>query len=138
VRLTPKSLFFGLVSIGLPFAVALGWVLGETTTVTPPAAATPDGFGGLGTAPERDKPLNRVDYPERTSGPRSASSTAPVAVPPRTADSSGPSTSNIPAEPSPAEPSASAPNMFPSESAPSATPSAEPPGIDVARVIRTS
>jgi len=137
VRLTPKSLFFGLVSIGLPFAVTLGWVLGETTTVTPPAA-TPDGFGGLGTAPERDKPVNRVDYPERTSGPRPASSTAPVAVPPRTADSSGPPASSGPAEPSPGGPSVSAPTVFPSESAPSESPSAEPSGIDVARVIRNS
>ena len=108
MRITPKALFFGLLSLGLPIAVTIGWVLGATTTVTPPAAA-PNGTGVLGSAPPRpdDKPVNPVEYQqtERPSGSRSASSTAPPSVRPRSPEPSVSPTASVPAspEPSPSE-----------------------------------
>ena len=140
MRLTPKSLFFALVAVGLPVAVTIGWELGETNLNTPPAAATPDGFGGIGAAPKPDKPVKRVGYPERTTGPRTASSTTPVEVRRlRTPEPSAPPSS---AAPTRTDPPASAPTMVPSESIPSpsssAYPSTEPSGIDVARGPRWS
>jgi hypothetical protein len=137
VRLTPKSLFFTIVAAGLPFAVTIGWALGDTTLATPPAAVTPDGFGGIGTAPEREKPVKRVGHPERTPGPRTASTTAPVIVPPRVAEPSV--VPSVAASPVP-EPSASLPTPTPSESTPppsaSAHPSVEPSVSDEPRVHR--
>lgn len=128
MRLTPKLLFFALVAAGLPFAVTLGWALGGTTPATPPTVATPGGVGGIGRAPEGDKP---VEYPEPTYTPRPASSTAPVVVPPRVADPGY--------SPSPAAPSVT---VVPSESTPSPTPSdrpsAEPSGIVPGDLLRDS
>jgi hypothetical protein len=122
VRLTPKLLFFAFVVCGLPFAVTLGWALGETTPAKPPAAATPGGVGSIGRAPERDKP---VEYPETTATPRRASSAAPVAVRPRVADPTH--------SPSPAVPSVT---VAPSDSTPSPTPSVEPSGVDLGDLLR--
>ncbi|MFC3380739.1 hypothetical protein [Couchioplanes azureus] len=50
MRLSPKSVFFGIVALGLPFSVALGWTLG-TPDAAPPSATAPGGAGGFGTAP---------------------------------------------------------------------------------------
>ena len=50
MRLSPKSIFFGLVSLGLPIAVTVGWILGEPATSQTSAAATPGGAGGIGGA----------------------------------------------------------------------------------------
>jgi hypothetical protein len=127
-------LFFALIAVGLPFAVTIGWALGETNLIKPPAAATPDGFGGIGTAPKPDKPVKRVGYPERTAGPRPASTTTPVTVRPWTADPSDPPSSAVPVEPT-----VPAPSVPPSKPAPSpswsAHPSAEPSRLDAPGVI---
>jgi hypothetical protein len=125
-------LFFALVAIGLPFAVTIGIALGDKTLIAPPAA-TPDGIGGIGTAPKSDKPVKRVGYPERTAGPRTASTTSPVTVRrPWSAEPSDPPSSAATVDPPPP-----APSTAPSESAPSpsvsAHPSGEPSGIDAAR-----
>lgn len=144
MRLIPKSFFFTLVFFGLPFAISIGWALGETTPITPPAAATPDGSGGLGAAPARNKPVRPVDYPERTADARPRSTTAPARVWPRTTDPVSPPAPTVPSQsqsqshpPPPIEPSEPAPSMIPSESTlspePSAIPSADPSGIDVNR-----
>jgi hypothetical protein len=113
-------LFFALVAVGLPFAVTVGWALGEANLIKPPAAATPDGFGGIGTAPKPDKPVKRVGYPERTAGPRPASTTTPVTVRPWTAETSDPPSSAAPVEPPPT------PSTAPSEPASSPSASAHP------------
>jgi hypothetical protein len=52
VPLSPKSIFFGLVTLGLPFAVTVGWTL-ATPTPAAPVVSAPGGAGGIGHAPER-------------------------------------------------------------------------------------
>jgi hypothetical protein len=55
VRFSPKSIFVGLLAVGLPVAIAIGWTLGGRALVTGPApAAAPGGSGALGTAPAPD------------------------------------------------------------------------------------
>ncbi len=72
-RLSPKSLFFGMVVLGLPFAVTVGWALGgpaATTTTTPPPATAPAGAGVIGAAPSPTgtaAPVTVVDYTHRSS-----------------------------------------------------------------------
>ncbi|MEV4635998.1 hypothetical protein AB0J80_01470 [Actinoplanes sp. NPDC049548] len=50
MRLSPKSVFFGIVALGLPFAVAVGWTLG-TPNAAPPSVSAPVGEGAFGAAP---------------------------------------------------------------------------------------
>jgi hypothetical protein len=50
VRLSPKSIFLGIVALGLPLTVTTGWMLGGSQD--PPSAPSPGGAGGIGTAPD--------------------------------------------------------------------------------------
>jgi hypothetical protein len=50
VRLSPKSIFLGIVALGLPLAVTAGWMLGGHQD--PPSTPSPGGAGGIGTAPD--------------------------------------------------------------------------------------
>ncbi|MGA5303449.1 hypothetical protein ACPCHT_26225 [Nucisporomicrobium flavum] len=50
MRLTPRTVFLGLVALGLPFAVSVGWALGSPDEA-PPAVSAPGGAGALGSAP---------------------------------------------------------------------------------------
>ena len=50
MRFSPRSIFFSVVALGLPFAVTVGWTLG-TPTPAPPAVSAPGGAGGIGAAP---------------------------------------------------------------------------------------
>ena len=52
MRLSPKSIFFGLVALGLPVAVTIGWQLATPATRSA-AVEVPGGAGGLGDAPAR-------------------------------------------------------------------------------------
>jgi hypothetical protein len=52
VRLSPKSIFFGLVALGLPVAVTIGWQLATPATRSA-AVDSPGGAGGMGDAPAR-------------------------------------------------------------------------------------
>ncbi|MEU4213898.1 hypothetical protein [Actinoplanes sp. NPDC026623] len=54
MRLSPKPIFFGLITLGLPFAVTVGWTLGTPAPMTP-AVSAPGGAGGIGVAPARAK-----------------------------------------------------------------------------------
>lgn len=68
--LSPRLLFLGIVALGLPFAVAVGWSLGvPAAPAAPPPAAAPAGAGGLGAAPARTSsaPVKVVDYSSRLS-----------------------------------------------------------------------
>jgi len=47
VRLSPKSIFIGLVALGLPIAVTVGWTL-ATPARKPVEVGAPAGTGGLG------------------------------------------------------------------------------------------
>jgi hypothetical protein len=83
VRLSPKYLFFGIVALGLPLAVAVGWALGTPSTV-PAEASAPAGAGSMGTAPRRAEPspsgaAGGSAYRQR---PASTPTTPPVTVPP--------------------------------------------------------
>ena len=86
MRLSPKSIFFGLIALGLPFAVTVGWALADPAVEVPPVAAAPAGAGGFGSAPApaaSTEPVTPVDY--GTRAPRvsvvapSASISAPAA-----------------------------------------------------------
>ncbi|WP_306203996.1 hypothetical protein [Actinoplanes sp. RD1] len=149
MRFTPKSVFLGIVAVGLPFAVVTGWSL--ATPGTPPSAVAqaPGGAGGLGAAPAGRQPARTVTTPETWSPretrqvsviesvapsapPAKASPTAtgtPSSAPPTSpaADPDTGSTLTLPPVPTPtsietADPSASAtdePGPVASESAPS-------------------
>ncbi|WP_433298568.1 hypothetical protein ACQP2F_43800 [Actinoplanes sp. CA-030573] len=100
MRLSPKSIFFGLVAFGLPISVAIGWTL-ATPPRRPASVGAPAGVGGLGTgggsgaigtAPRRDggggaggsQPLTEVQYSPRpaiTSTAVPPAATAPSAAP---------------------------------------------------------
>jgi hypothetical protein len=108
VRISPKYLFFGLLTVGLPVAVTVGGTVSEPPPPGP-AAATPDGAGRIGVAPERStgtpQSLSPVEYapqsPRRTYTPRYEPSIVPTTVAPaRTTPSSAPPpTSSMPAPP---------------------------------------
>jgi hypothetical protein len=51
VRFSPRSIFFGVVVVGLPFAVSVGWTLGTPLPGPPVAVSAPGGAGGIGAAP---------------------------------------------------------------------------------------
>jgi hypothetical protein len=95
VRLSPQYIFLGIVTLGLPFAVTVGWTLGAPPPAPQPVSA-PAGAGGLGgpdgwgAAPQRgtSAPGTGYDQPARdarTAPPRSNPSTAPVAATPSAA-----------------------------------------------------
>jgi hypothetical protein len=69
VRLSPKSIFFGLVALGLPVAVTIGWQLATPATRSA-AVGAPGGAGGLGDAP--------VHHPKPALVPASSSPVAPL------------------------------------------------------------
>jgi hypothetical protein len=90
VRLSPKSVFFGLLTLGLPFAMTVGWNL-ATPTPAPSAADRPAGTGALGSAPVRttaavpDTVIRWVTPPVATPTAPAAAPVLPAAPPPRTA-----------------------------------------------------
>jgi len=91
VRLTPKTIFFGILALGLPFAVTVGWTLATPATSPAPRIAAPGGSGSLGTAapaPRGDGakagPVAPVDY-VATPQPSSSAAAVAVAVVPRAA-----------------------------------------------------
>jgi hypothetical protein len=88
VRLSPKSVFLGLIVLGLPFAMALGWRLADHPS-TVAALRAPAGSGAFGAAPvqtrtARSAPIARADaWPaEQAPDPTGA---APTPEPHRTA-----------------------------------------------------
>ena len=93
MRLSPKYVFFGIVTFGLPFVVTMGWLLG-TPAENPPVASAPGGAGGIGAAPERivtSQPITPVQYSSQPPRPG-----APVSTPPATPTSTGPLVSTAP------------------------------------------
>lgn len=105
MRLSPKSIFFGLVALGLPVAVTIGWQLATPATRSA-AVDAPGGAGGIGDAPAR--PTRAVPAAASSSMPSKSPSVAPsVAL-------------------SAAAPAFGAPTTAPVTSAPTATPSAPP------------
>ncbi|WP_412737698.1 hypothetical protein [Krasilnikovia sp. MM14-A1259] len=128
MRLSPKSIFIGVVLVGLPFAVAAGWALGPSPAGPVPASA-PAGNGVIGTAPSRiatPESVTAVEWPERPSRtaaptvsrtPRRAVVSAPVpatsrprrARPSMTVTPPAPADPTVPAITASASPSPSTP-----------------------------
>jgi len=145
VRLSPKSIFFGIVALGLPFAVTVGWTLGEPVAAPPPAVAAPAGEGGMGAAPARAStpaPVTPIRYgsrpPRDTSAAPSAASTAPAAEPPDSAPPSGPPTLSLDPLPPLTDPPVPTPTMVTSAPPPpsataSSSASPDPTGIGLIR-----
>jgi hypothetical protein len=143
VRLSPKSIFFGIVALGLPFTVTVGWTLG-TPAAVPAAVSAPGGSGTIGAAPQRGvtSPVTAADYaaePPRDTA-STAASTAPVAVPSSTAAPADTVTVTLSPLPTLTDPPVPTPTLVTSAPPiPSATPStstsAEPGGIDPARLV---
>ncbi len=137
-RLSPNPLVLGIVALGLPFAVTVGWTLGDpATTTTPPPAAAPAGAGGIGTAPVRvsSAPVTAVDYTSRGSRTSArASSTGPVAVRPSASSAAG-SPAPVPTLTDPPVPTPTTVTSAPASPTPTPTESAapEPTGIGLIR-----
>lgn len=72
MRLSPRSIFFSVVALGLPFAVTAGWAVG-TPAPAPAPATDPAGAGGIGAAPPKatsTTPTSSVvDWRPRTPKP---------------------------------------------------------------------
>lgn len=125
MRFSPKSIFVGLVAIGLPIAVTVGWNL--ATPAKPPSAtgASVDGAGGLGTAPERastSRPDTAVRYPARPAPSASSPITAEVSRPPLVTGGAP----TAPAAPPSATPSSPAPPVLTLPPVPTPTDPGEP------------
>ena len=119
MRLSPKSLFLGLVSLGLPFAVTVGWLLAGPANPPHHPRAVPKGAGTLGAAPVHaatSEPVTPVDWslrrripPAPTATTRSAAHGATPSAPPSAAGAmpseSWPSEPPVPTATGPADPS---------------------------------
>ena len=144
MRLSPNSIFICLVSLGLPIAVTVGWILGEPATTTPSAAANPGGAGGIGAAPDRDRgerPVNSVDYAAPSAGIPVPSASGIATVAPLPSTSAVPSPA-LPTLPPLTDPPVPTPTMVTSEPpspspTPSTSPSADPSGIDAGGLFRS-
>jgi len=77
VRLSPKSIFIGLVALGLPVAVTVGWQLATPATRSS-ALAEPGGAGGLGKAPARPSGSTAPPPAPRTVPARLTSTVLPA------------------------------------------------------------
>lgn len=150
MRLSPKSVFFGIVAVGLPVALTVGWMLG-TPAPARPVASAPGGAGGMGAAPQTalvtSQPVTPVGYTSRPPrpgvSPSTAPSTAPVsAAPPVSpppmvapaASSAPPPSLDLPPVPTPTQ--VIVPPDSPSAT-PSESPSAQPSSGDQAELART-
>ncbi|BCJ43147.1 hypothetical protein GCM10010168_01110 [Actinoplanes ianthinogenes] len=134
--LSPKSVFIGVIAIGLPFAVVVGWALG-TPKARPVATAETGGTGGsdaLGVAPPRAKQTDGHPARPADTAPTSpvvvvASTvvtktvTVPASAPPVTAATSSPPPDlSMPPVPTPTQITGPPePTPTPSESAPPST-----------------
>ena len=124
VRLSPKSLFLGIVAFGLPIAVTTGWTLGGETA--PPAAPAPGGEGSIGTAPVHGTSVPPVGDVWSPAPPR------PVAVATRVPTErrrSGPAASPSPTDrdlPDPTMTVRPAPSATDAPREPTAVPTPEP------------
>jgi hypothetical protein len=148
VRLSPKPIFFGLVTLGLPFAVTVGWTLG-TPASTPPAVSAPGGAGGIGLAPARatTPASGRIaDWAPPTTKPVAAESTL-TASSPAIVLPSAPATSTVaPETPAPGFtllPPVPTPTTIvvppsPSATSASASPDPEVSDLGAARLVRGS
>jgi hypothetical protein len=79
VRFSPRSIFFSVVALGLPFAVTVGWTLGTPSPAPPPVSA-PGGAGGIGAAPPRATTTatsSVVDWSPRPPKPVAVESSLP-------------------------------------------------------------
>jgi hypothetical protein len=84
VQLSPKSVFIGLVALGLPIAVTAGWTLAGPAKRSA-EASLPGGAGGIGPAPERpatSQSVTNARYQGRPIPEPSASPTTSVAPSP--------------------------------------------------------
>jgi hypothetical protein len=67
VRLSPKSIFLGIVALGLPLSVITGWALATPAPVSAPA---PGGAGGIGSAPARGASMGTAGVEWTPAPPR--------------------------------------------------------------------
>jgi hypothetical protein len=125
VQLTPKKILALMLGIGLPVVISAGWALGQRGD----AAATGDGAGAMGTAPQEEVPSPAAQYDVYDDGPvvvplasTAATPTAtPSAVPKTAAPRPHPSTSTsvVPEDETPSpEPSATDPEPTPEPTVP--------------------
>jgi hypothetical protein len=133
VRLSPRSIFIGIVTAGLPFAVAIGWAIGNPSdTPTTTVRESIGGAAGIGTAPTTA--LSRSTAPvadawTTRTPPRPVSvGTVAQSARPRSSASARPSISStgLP-EPTVTVP----PEVTPTTTAPEATaPATDPPASE--------
>ncbi|MFI7596914.1 hypothetical protein [Actinoplanes sp. NPDC049681] len=140
-------MFFGLVSLGLPFAVAVGWTLGTPDTA-PPAVSAPGGAGAFGAAPVKattpasdsitqwpphaPEPVSVVE----SVAPSSPSVAPSSGVPSATASGSGAPTLTMPPVPTPT--SIVDPPSSPAPAATSGDADPEPSGLAGGGLFRRS
>jgi len=156
VRFSPRSIFFSVVALGLPFAVTVGWTVGSPAPAPPPVSA-PGGAGGIGAAPAKvatpatssvlwsPKPPKQVAVPVAVQSslpglpgaPRPG--TAPSAAPPSAIAGSGepePGLTLLPPVPTPTSIINTPPS--PSATVPSASAEPDTSGLGAAQLVRGS
>jgi hypothetical protein len=78
VRLSPKSIFLGIVALGLPITVTIGWTFGDPPAG--PSVPAPDGAGGIGGAPAQGTSVPSAAGGWSTASPRPVSVDTPAPV----------------------------------------------------------
>jgi hypothetical protein len=147
VRLSPKPVFLGLVALGLPFAVTIGWQFASPPPAPAPISAPP-GAGGIGAAPTHAAvagPVTAVDWSSAAPKPVTATPAGPGTPPPsvavpilvqpsaRTATRPTLPALTLPPVPTPIE--ITSPPASPSATPPSSA-APEQSGLDAARLVR--
>ncbi|RSM51731.1 hypothetical protein DMB66_41150 [Actinoplanes sp. ATCC 53533] len=157
MRFSPRSIFFSVVALGLPFAVTVGWTVGTPAPAPPPVSA-PGGAGGIGAAPARGATPatpSVLDWSPRSPKPVAVAvavesalpgipgatrpSTAPSSTPPSAIAGSGepePGLTLLPPVPTPTSIITTPPS--PSATAPSASVEPDTSGLGAARLVRGS
>jgi hypothetical protein len=118
VRFSPRSVFFTVVALGLPFAISAGWTLGTPLPVQTPVSA-PGSSDGIGAAPPpatTTATSSVVDYAPRRPEPVAVKSSLP-----------GPSVATTPSD---VAPSVIVPSGSPDPSDPPLSPEPSPTWTD--------
>jgi hypothetical protein len=114
VQLTPKKVLALILGVGLPVAIAAGWVLGQRGAT---AGGPTGGSGAMGNAPQEQVPTPAARYDVYDDAPVIVPMASTAAVAP-TSSAAAPETSEAPAPPP-----TTTPTVLPEDQTPSPEPS---------------
>ncbi|MEV0717380.1 hypothetical protein [Asanoa sp. NPDC050611] len=116
MQLTPKKVLALILGLGLPVAIAAGWVLGQRGAAS--ANGPTGGSGAMGNAPQEQVPTPAVRYDVYDNAPVVVPMASTAAVAP-SSSAAAPETSAAP----PPHPPTTTPTVLPEDQTPSPEPS---------------